>query len=350
MIERPAPDCSIGAIMGKTLSPEVAVIGCGGTMSSLGTSSLDLMDYPEFGSKLSVDQTLDRIPEIASVADTIAVPFRSVGSTHFSPADWFELRATIRKVSREHTGLCGFVIVHGTATLEETAFFLNLTLDVAQTVVMVGAQRPSSAVSSDAPMNLLSALRVAKDPQSRGRGVLVVMNDEIHACRDVVKTATLRLNAFRSVDFGALGVVDPDGIHFYRRPERLHGPDTAFVGIPDDAELPRVDIVYSYAGVDATFIEAAIGKGARGIVSAGFAPGIPTGAEKVALEAAVRSGIAVVQCSRAASGRVARRKFLLENGFIPGEDFSPQKARILLALGLALTDRIEVLRSWFLEY
>lgn len=336
--------------MKEARSPEVAVIGCGGTISSLGTSSLDLMDYPEFGEKLSIDEILDRIPEVASVANVIAVPFRSVGSTNVAPADWFELRATIRRLSREQPSLNGFVIVHGTATLEETAFFLNLTLDVAQTVVMVGSQRPSSAVSSDAPMNLLNALRIAKDPQSRGRGVLVVLNDEIHASRDVVKTSTLRLNTFRSIDFGALGVIDPDGIHFYRRADRPYAPGTVFGRIPDHPELPRVDIVYSYAGADDTFIEAAIRKGARGIVSAGFAPGIPTAAERVALESAVQSGIAVVQCSRAASGRVARRKYLLENGFIPGEDFSPQKARILLALGLALTDRVDELRGWFQEY
>jgi len=336
--------------MQETQSPEVAVIGCGGTLSSLGTSSLDLMDYPEHGSKLSIGELLARIPEVATIASVMAVPFRSVGSTNITPADWFELRATLHRLAREQPQLKGFVIVHGTATLEETAFFLNLTLDIAQTVVLVGAQRPFSAVSSDAPMNLLGALQVAKAPQSRGRGVLVVLNDEIHASRDVVKTSTLRLNTFRSAESGALGVIDADGIHFYRRVDRPHAPATDFADMPDAPALPRVDIVYSYAGADETFIEAAIAKGARGIVSAGLAPGIPTGAEKVALEAAVRSGIAVVQCSRAPSGRVAGRRYLLEHGFIPGEDFSPQKARILLALGLARTDRLDQLRAWFKQY
>lgn len=336
--------------MQATQSPEVAVIGCGGTLSSLGTSSLDLMDYPEHGTKLSIGELLARIPEVATIASVTAVPFRSVGSTNITPADWFELRTTLHQLAREQPGLKGFVIVHGTATLEETAFFLNLTLDVPQTVVLVGAQRPFSAVGSDAPMNLLGALQVAKAPQSRGRGVLVVLNDEIHASRDVVKTSTLRLNTFRSADAGALGVIDADGIHFYRRVDRPHAPTTDFADLPDALALPRVDIVYSYAGADETFIEAAIAKGARGIVSAGLAPGIPTGAEKVALEAAVRSGIAVVQCSRAPSGRVAGRRYLLENGFIPGEDFSPQKARILLALGLARTDQLDQLRAWFKLY
>lgn len=336
--------------MQATQLPEVAVIGCGGTLSSLGTSSLDLMDYPEHGTKLSIGELLARIPEAATIASVLAVPFRSIGSTNITPADWFELRATLRQLAREQPSLKGFVIVHGTATLEETAFFLNLTLDVPQTVVLVGAQRPLSAVGSDAPMNLLGALQVAKAAQSRGRGVMVVLNDEIHASRDVVKTSTLRLNTFRSADAGALGVIDADGIHFYRRVDRPHAPATDFADLPDALALPRVDIVYSYAGADETFIEAAIAKGARGIVSAGLAPGIPTGAEKVALEAAVRSGIAVVQCSRAPSGRVAGRRYLLENGFIPGEDFSPQKARILLALGLARTGRLDQLRAWFMQY
>lgn len=336
--------------MQETQSPEVAVIGCGGTLSSLGTSSLDLMNYPEDGQKLSISEILARIPEAASIANVMTVPFRSVGSTNITPTDWFELRATIRRLAREQPSLKGFVIVHGTATLEETAFFLNLTLDVPQTVVLVGAQRPLSAVSSDAPMNLLGALQVAKAPQARGRGVMIVLNDEIHASRDVVKTSALRLNTFRSTDFGALGVIDADGIHFYRRVDRPHAPSTDFSDLPDTLALPRVDIVYSYAGADDTFIEAAIAKGARGIVSAGLAPGIPTGAEKVALEAAVRSGIAVVQCSRAPSGRVAARRYLLDTGFIPGEDFSPQKARILLALGLSRTDKLDQLRAWFQQY
>ncbi|MBV7484041.1 asparaginase [Bordetella sp. BOR01] len=330
--------------------PRVALIGCGGTMSSLGTSSLDLMDYPEHGSKIDAREMLARIPEASLVAQVEPVAFKSVGSTALTPADWFALRAVIRAMARTHPDLAGFVIVHGTATLEETAFFLNLTLDIAQPVVLVGAQRPLSAVGSDAPMNLVQALRVAAAAESRGRGVLVVLNDEIHAARDVVKTSTLRLQTFRSADFGALGIVDPDGLHYYRRPDRPHAPDCEFAGLPDDTVLPRVDIVYSYAGADSVLIQAAIDHGARGLVSAGLAPGIPARGELPALEAAARAGIAVVQCSRAGAGRVARRRYLNDTGFIGGEDFSPQKARILLALGLASTGRADDLRRMFETY
>lgn len=324
--------------------PRVAIIGCGGTIASLGTSSTDLMDYPEHGSKLDVAQILQRVPELAEVAVALPVPFRSVGSNNLTMADWFELRATVRRLSREQPELAGFVILHGTATLEETAFFLDLTLDIPQTVVLTGSQRPLSAVGSDAPSNLLGAIRVAGDAHARGRGVLVVFNDGIYAARDVIKVSTLRLDTFRSMDHGVLGSVDPDGIRYRRRPEGRHA---AFASLPDDAQPPRVDIAYSYVDADDTMIEAALAKGAQGIVSAGLAPGLVTRAEREALEAAIARGIAVVQCTRSPLGRVAQRRYLREAGWIGGEDFSPQKARILLALGLSVTRELAALRDYF---
>src|SRR5712692_230512 len=185
--------------------PRIAVIGTGGTISSLGASSLDVLDYPDFGQKLSSEELLDRFPETRLVAEPVPVTFRQVGSTAIGPADWLELRALIHRTAAVDPALAGFVIPHGTATLEETAFFLNLTLGVSQPVVLVGAQRPASALGSDAGMNLVNALRVAGSAEARGMGVLVVMNDEIHAARDVVKTSTYRVQTFRSLDYGALG-------------------------------------------------------------------------------------------------------------------------------------------------
>lgn len=334
----------------SSVPPRIALIGTGGTMSSVSPSPLDLMNYPTLGHKLTLDEILARVPEAAAIATIEPVPFRSVDSTALTPADWFGLRATIRRLAREAPDLAGFVVIHGTATLEETAFFLNLTLDIPQTVVVVGAQRPISAISSDAPLNLINALRVAGDPAARGRGVLVVLNDEIHPARDVVKTATLRLQTFRSADFGALGVADADGVRFYRRADRPHAPDTAFAGLPDTIELPRVDILYSYAGADSVALEAFLRAGARGIVSAGLAPGSLAAGERAALEAAARAGIAVVQCSRAPSGRVIGRLSIHKAGFIQGEDFSPQKARILLALALLQTSDTARLREIFATY
>ncbi len=315
---------------------KIAVIGTGGTISSVAASSLDTLDYPEFGQKLTASELLARIGEADLVAEPVPVPFRAVGSTAIGPADWIALRDLVHATAAQDPGIAGFVITHGTATLEETAFFLNLTLAIAHPVVLVGAQRPASALGTDAGANLVAALRVASAPEAVGLGVLVVLNDEIHAARDVVKTSTYRLQTFRSPDFGALGHVDGDGVHILRAPRRQHAPDTVFASAAT-FDLPRVDIVLSYAGVDGVMVEAAVAAGARGIVSAGLAPGIATPLERLALERAVAAGTVVVQCSRAASGRVGRRRYLREAGIVAGEDFSPQKARILLMLALTRT-------------
>jgi len=272
-----------------TVPPRIAVIGTGGTISSLGASSLDILDYPDFGQKLGCEALLARFPETRLVADPLPITFRQVGSTEIGPNDWIELRALIHRMAREAPTIAGFVIPHGTATIEETAFFLNLTLATSQPVVVVGAQRPASALGTDAGMNLVNALRVAGSADARGRGVLVVLNDEIHAARDVVKTSTYRLQTFRSVDFGALGHADGDGVHFYRAPTRPHMPDTPFAGL-ELATLPRVEIIYSYAGADGALVDAAVAAGARGIVSAGFAPGSPTPEQRSAFERAAKSG------------------------------------------------------------
>src|ERR1700730_4853331 len=300
-----------------TALPRIAVIGTGGTISSLGASSLDVLDYPDFGQKLTCEALLDRFPETRLVADPMPVTFRQVGSTDIGPKDWIESRTLIHRIAREEPAIAGFVIPHGTATLEETAFFLNLTLASTQPVVLVGAQRPASALGTDAGMNLLNALRVAGSPEARGKGVLVVLNDEIHAARDVVKTSTYRVQTFRSLDFGA---------------------------------LPRVDIVYSYAGADGALVDAAVAAGARGLVSAGFAPGSPTPEQRAAFERAAKSAGVVVQCSRAFSGRVPPRRRLRESGIVAGEDLSPQKARILLMLALSTTTDIAAIQEAFSTY
>ena len=332
--------------MSQTL-PRIAVIGTGGTISSLGASSLDVLDYPDFGQKLTAAALLDRFPETRLVAEPVPLTIRQVGSTEIGPTEWLELRALIHRIARDEPATAGFVITHGTATLEETAFFLNLTLAVSQPVVLVGAQRPASALGTDAGMNLVNALRVAGSPEARGKGVLVLLNDEINAARDVVKTSTYRLQTFRSLDFGALGHVDGDGVHFYRAPLGAHMPEGPFAALDLEEPLPRVDIIYSYAGADGALVDAAVAAGARGLVSAGFAPGSPTPDQRAAFERAAKAGIVVVQCTRAASGRVAPRRRLRETGIIAGEDLSPQKARILLMLALTAASDSAAIQQLF---
>lgn len=316
--------------------PKIAVIGCGGTISSVSDSTLDVLDYPEFGRKLSIEELLARVPELASFAEPIPLAFRAVGSTAFSPKDWRELASLITRTAQDHSDVRGFVLPHGTATLEETAYILNLVLKTDQPVILVGAQRPASAVGSDAGANLLSAVRAALADTARDMGVLVVLNDEIHAAREVTKTSTYRLHTFRSPDFGILGHVDGDRVTFYRSPHRRHTQSSIFdIGALD--AFPRVDIAYSYAGVDGAAVEAFVGAGAEGIVSAGFAPGTPAPLERTALEQAAAKGVIVVQASRAGSGRVARRRYLREMGMVAADNLNPQKARILLALALTKT-------------
>ena len=329
--------------------PRVAFIGCGGTISSISTHALDVLDYPDFGRKMSVAETLSMVPEIERFAETLQIPYREVGSSAIGPLDWLHLARTIGRTAAQEPDIAGFVILHGTATIEETAYFLNLLLKTDKPVVLVGAQRPMNAVSSDASMNLVGAVRTAIHPEARDKGVLVTLNDEIHAARDVTKTSTYRLQTFRSPDFGILGHIDGDVVNFYREPLRRHTVSTPF-HLESVRDLPRVDIVYAYAGADEVAIEAFRAAGASGLVSGAFAPGLPTPAQKRALEKAASEGIVVVQASRAGSGRVSRRRYLLEKGIVGSDNLPPHKARILLMLGLTVTRDADAIQEMFETY
>lgn len=318
------------------MKPKVAFIGTGGTMSSLGRDPLDIIDYSATDRRLEADEILARVPEAGAVAEVIAVRFRAVTSPQIHFAEWKELVLLCDRLLVEHPDLAGIVIGHGTATLEETAYALSLTAKVDVPIVVVGSQRPLSGLSSDAPLNLVNAIRTAGSPASRGRGVLVMLNDEIQAAREVTKTSTARLQTFRSPDFGVLGHVDGEEVVYYRSTMRRHAPDTEFDLRGLDA-LPRVDIAYSHAGGDGTAVRAFVAAGARGIVSAGFAPAMTTPAETEALKEAARGGVVVVQATRAGSGRTADITRLREAGFVNADNLNPQKSRILLALALTAT-------------
>jgi L-asparaginase len=329
--------------------PKVAFIGTGGTIASLGSGPLDLQDYGAVGNVMHAEEIFARWPEAALVADVLPIRYRNIPSTSIGYSDWKELVLLCDRLVSEHADLAGIVVGHGTATLEETAYFLNLTLKMKVPVVLVGAQRPSSALSSDAGMNLLNAVRVAASPEARGLGVLVVLNDEIHAAREVTKTATLRLQTFRTPDFGVLGHADGDAVVFYRQPVRRHAPDTEFDVRALDV-LPRVDIAYAYAGGDGTAVRAFVAAGARGIVSAGFAPGGTPPGEFDALKDAAASGVVVVQSTRAGSGRTFRGTRLRDAGFLIADNLNPQKARVLLMLALTVTRNPDEIARMFQSY
>jgi len=332
-----------------TGKPTVAFIGTGGTMSSLGRDSLDILDYSATDRRLDAEAIVAAVPELAEVAEVVPIPFRAVPSPAIGFSEWRDLVLLCERTVADHPGLAGIVIGHGTATLEETAYALSLTLKVSVPVVIVGSQRPMSALSSDAPLNLVAAVRTAADPASRGRGVLVVLNDEIQAAREVTKTSVARLQTFRTPDFGVLGHVDGPHVRYYRRSERAHYPDTPF-DIRRLEGLPRVDIAYAYADADGTALRAFRMAGARGLVSAALAPGMLPPGESVALEEAVAAGLPVVMSTRAGSGVVPLTTRLREQGILSADNLTPQKARILLALALTVTGDPSVITGYFAAY
>jgi L-asparaginase len=315
--------------------PRVALIFTGGTIDSVGVDRLDLAWYIEAGKRLADGALVEQVPELARVADVVEIPFRRLPSQSIGDDDLFELVQTIHATL--DGGADGVVITHGTNTLEETAYFLHLTLRTDRSVVIVGAMRPSSAISADGYLNLLNGVRVAADPASAGMGVLVVLNDTIHGARDVTKTATYRVETFQGRDLGPLGYADNDGrVLFYHRPVRPHTAATEF-DLAAITSLPRVDVVVSYLGADGAMIDAAVAAGARGIVSAGTGAGRPTPGEIEALERAAAAGVVVAQGTRVGSGRTVRSPGLRTRGWVATDNLQPWKARILLRLALART-------------
>lgn len=329
---------------GNKALPRVAVIGTGGTISSIGRDNLDIATYADNKKKYEVDELLAAFPETETVADLLPVRYKAVGSPAIGPQEWIELVELIHETAEANPDLAGFVLTHGTATLEETAYMLNLTVKVDVPVVLVGAQRPASALSTDAGLNLLNAIRVAAAPESRGLGVLVVLNDEIQAAREVVKTSTLRLQTFRTPDFGVLGHADADRIAYYRKPLRRHAPDTEF-DIRGARELPRVDISFSYGGVDGTAVDAFVAAGAKGIVVAGMLPGSCGPGQVEALNEAAKQGVVTVLSTRNGSGRLVEIRSGRPDVCVLADNLPPTKARILLMLALTkTTDPAEIQR------
>ena len=326
--------------MGK---PRIAIIGTGGTIASEGSGPLDTQDYASSGRPIMDAAALvAAVPALAEVCEPVAIPFSAVPSTAIGWAEWRALLAAIAAAKATHPGLAGIVVTHGTATLEETAYLLSLTRPDDLPVVVTGAQRPFTGLSSDAPMNLVAAARVAGDPGARGLGALVVLNEEIHAAREVTKTSTSRLQTFRSPDAGVLGHVDADCVAWWRRPLRVL-PAAERFDIGGIAEPPRVDVAYSVAGGDGVAVRAFRAAGARGIIAAAFAPGFTSPAERAALAEAAASGCVVVLSSRAGSGRAYPARRYAEQGMLSAEDLTPQKARILLMLALTRSgDRAEI--------
>ena len=330
--------------------PQVHVIGTGGSIAGIGPDRLDYILYPEIGDHLTIAQSLERVPEINDLASITSEDLVSVGSTAIGPADWIALTTKINAMLRDNPALTGIAVTHGTATLEETAYFLHLAVKTDKPVVITGAMRPPTSIGTDADANLMDAVRIAAAPHAGGMGVLTVLNNEIHSGRDVSKANTFRVETFRPNELGFLGYSDSDGqVVFYRAPVRKHTTATPF-NVEGRSDMPRVEIVYSYAGADGAIIDAVRQMRPDGIVVAGFGGGTFPPAFVAAAARAVEDGIPVVLASRSTAGRVVMTPRKEEQGFIVSDNLMPQKARILLMLALTVSTERDWLQQAFYEY
>ena len=328
--------------------PKVHILGTGGSISGIGPHRLDYTLYPDSGKKLTVAELLARMPEARELAELSGEDVLQVGSPSIGPAEWLQLHKRIEALFAGNTA--GVVITHGTATLEETAYFLHLTVKSQRPVVITGAMRPPSAVGTDADLNLLDAIRLAASPEAAGRGVLTILNQEIQSARDVTKSNAFRVDTFHSRDFGVLGYVDSDArVLFYRSVTRAHTTRTPFE-VRGRKDLPRVDIVYSYAGADGVLVDALTERRPAGMVLVGFGGGSYPTAFLDAGRRAVKAGIPVVLATRSWNGRVVTTPKKDADGFIVCDDLMPQKARILLMLALTLTSERATIQKMFYEY
>ena len=330
--------------------PLVKVIGTGGSIAGVGPHRLDYILYPELGQHITIEQSLERIPEALEVARIESEDLISVGSTAIGGPEWLLLSNRINRIFFEEPEVAGVVVTHGTATLEETAYFLHLTVKSSKPVVVTGAMRPPTSLGTDADLNLLDAIRIAVCLRASGMGVLTVLNNEIQCARDVTKANAFRVETFRPNELGFLGYADSDGeVVFYRRPMRKHTLDTPFdaSGISD---LPRVDIVYSYAGADGLLVDAVRTNGSDGLVVAGFGGGTYPPAVLQAAAIAAEEGMPVVLATRATAGRVVTTPQKRQLGLMVCDNLLPQKARVLLMLALTATSDHSEIQQMFYEY
>jgi L-asparaginase len=294
------------------------------------------------------------IPELGDLASISVEQFSNLPSGAIDLAQWLAMAGRIDALFRTRPELAGIVVTHGTDTMEETAYFLDLTLSHCRPVVVTGAMRPASMAGADGPANLLNSVRLAVMEQAREIGAVVLMNDEILPGRDATKIDTSRMNAFVAGGGGRLGVADPDAVVLERAPRSRSCGRPAFdlSGVED---LPRVEVVYTYLGADGAPIRSAVEAGARGIVVASVGRGGTTPAQREALQEARERGVAVVLSSRTGAGRVpVSREWVPEvtasgprGALLGAGDLTPQKARILLMLALTHTDDPAQLRALF---
>jgi len=337
----------------QTPRPKVRLVATGGTISN------------RTGGRLTAEELVKSMPGIDQYARAEFEQFANVASSSLTLEQWLGLARRVNELFRGDPDLAGVVVTSGTDTLEETAYFLHLTVRSERPVVVVGSMRNPSTLGYEGAANLLEGFRVAADPASRGKGVLVVLNDEINSAREVTKTDALRLQTFQTRGYGVLGVVDRDRVVYYRDVVKRHTTASEFDVFAID-RLPRVDVIMTYQDAPGDLIQAAVDHGAKGIVLATAGAGATSGTQGEGIDYALSKGAIVVTGTRTGSGRIAARRGPMPSRFgnrdvsdeqrerfarrVAAEDLAPLKARILLMLALTVTDDPAEIQRMFTEY
>ena len=332
---------------GQARKPNVTILATGGTIAGAAASGTQ-SGYTS--GAVGIDTMVAAVPGIDKLATIKGEQIANVGSQDMTFAILLTLAKRINELAKS-PDVDGFVITHGTDTLEESAFFLNLTVKTDKPVVMVGSMRPSTAVSADGPLNLYNAVGVTVDPRAKGLGVLVVMNDWIHAAHSLTKTSTTSVQTFMSPLRGLVGVAAYGKNDFYTRPEWKHTTQTEF-DVASVTTIPRVDIIFASADSSPALIDAAVASGAKGLVIAGVGNGNMNKASVTAAANAVKKGVVVVRSSRVPTGTVDRNVEINDDemGFLASQELNPQKARILLSLALLKTHTPQQMQAMFSTY
>ncbi len=327
--------------------PNVVILATGGTIAGSAASGTQA-GYTS--GQVGIQTMIDAVPGIKEIANVSGEQISNVGSQDMSIEIWLNLANRINELL-ESPEVDGVVITHGTDTQEETAYFLNLVIKSDKPVVTTGSMRPSTAVSAEGPLNLYNAVAVAANPKSKGRGVMVVMNDQIHSAQAVTKTNTTSVQTFMSPMQGLMGAVLYGKLEYYREPHGIHTTESIF-SVDGLQTLPRVDIIYACADASADLIDLCVKAGAQGVVIAGVGNGNMTEAMLKAATKAVKSGVMVVRSTRVPTGYVLRNAEVNDDTYhtIASDELNAQKARVLLMLAIAAEKNIEQTQELFYTY
>ncbi len=333
-----------GSAMAASL-PNIEVLATGGTIAGAGNSATG---SAYSAGKVSVNHLVAAVPQLADIANVTPKQVVQIGSQDMTDDVWLKLNKTINE---DCSKFDGFVITHGTDTMEETAYFLNLTLRCKKPVVLVGAMLPSTGLGADGPRNLYNAVITASNPETAKQGVVVAMNNIVLSARDVLKSNTVQPETFIGGEAGKIGVIYNGKVSYESLPKRAHTAATPF-DVTNLKELPKVGIVYMHGGVEAVQTEALIKAGYKGIVTAGVGDGNLHKSVFPVLEKAAKNGVSVVRSSRVPLGGTQKDAEVDDNkyGFVSSGTLNPQKARILLQLGLTKTSDYRKLQEYFDKY